>query len=108
MFVYNPAQPEFCENDYSSALYLRIDDQDGLLLTGDLEKDGVQNLIHAGIPGLVSLLKLPHHGSRSSATDHLIDLLDPTYCFVSAGYQNRYYLPARYMVDYLEEKCIPL
>ncbi|NOY13775.1 MAG: MBL fold metallo-hydrolase [Deltaproteobacteria bacterium] len=95
------------KNDSSLVLYLP-DPLGGLLLTGDLEKKGVGRLLAAGLPGPVSLLKLPHHGSRHSDTEHLIDRLQPQSCLVSAGYQNRYGLPARQLVNYLKQQCIPL
>ena len=89
-------------------MHLTCDNHDSLLLTGDLEKQGVLNLLSAGLPGPVSLLKLPHHGSKFSATDRLIDRFSPKHCLVSAGYQNRHHLPARQVVDYLQKKNIPL
>lgn len=108
LLVFNGDAPGLRENDLSLALYLRIGEEDGFLLTGDLEKAGVTSLIKAGIPGPVSLLKLPHHGSRYSLTDRLIDQLHPVVAMVSVGYQNRYHLPARDVVEHLEKKGIPL
>ena len=89
-------------------MHLTCDSHDSLLLTGDLEEQGVLNLLAVGLPGPVSLLKLPHHGSKFSATDHLIDQFDPKCCLVSVGYQNRYHLPARQVVNYLQNRNIPL
>mgnify|MGYP001336777759 CR=1 FL=1 len=95
------------KNDSSLVLYLATADG-GLLLTGDLEKRGVNRLLRSGLPGPVSLLKLPHHGSRHSATEKLIDALRPDVCVVSAGYQNRYRFPANQLLDYLHLVQIPL
>jgi len=38
----------------------------------------------------------------------LVELLAPKICLASAGFQNRYHLPAQTLVDFLEEKEIPL
>jgi len=80
----------------------------GLLLTGDLEAEGVEALLASGFEGPVNLLKLPHHGSRHSQTDKLVKLLKPEICLVSAGYQNPYRLPARELVEYLRKQGLPL
>ncbi len=106
--IFSGVTPESTKNDSSVVIHLGSENDEGLLLTGDLEEQGVLNLLASGLPGPVSLLKLPHHGSKFSATDLLIDQLDPDLCLVSVGYQNRYHLPARQVVDYLQQKNIPL
>ncbi|MEA3362818.1 MAG: MBL fold metallo-hydrolase, partial [Thermodesulfobacteriota bacterium] len=106
--IFNGTTPDSSRNDSSLIMYLTCDSHDSLLLTGDLEKQGVLNLLAAGLPGPVSLLKLPHHGSRFSATDRLIDQLNPQSCLVSVGYQNRHHLPAKQVVEYLQRRNIPL
>ncbi|MEA3543585.1 MAG: ComEC/Rec2 family competence protein, partial [Thermodesulfobacteriota bacterium] len=106
--LFNGTTPDSNRNDSSLVMYLRHDSHESLLLTGDLEEEGVLRLLAAGLPGAVSLLKLPHHGSKFSATDRLIDQLQPECSLVSAGYQNRYHFPARQVVDYLKEKGIAL
>jgi competence protein ComEC len=108
MLVHHSANSEFSENDSSVSLYLNVGVGDGLLLTGDLEKEGVLSLLEAGIPGPVSLLKLPHHGSRYSMIDKLIDQLKPQYSLASVGYQNRYRLPAREVVELLDQRGVDL
>ena len=94
-------------NDSSLVLYLQ-DAGNGLLLTGDLEYDGVGALLAAGLPGPVSLLKLPHHGSRHSGSKRLLTQLLPRYCLVSAGYKNRYRLPAKSLTDFIVDSEIAL
>lgn len=106
--VHRSDVPGFSVNDSSLALYLRVADNDGLLLTGDLEKAGVSALLQAGLPGPVTLLKLPHHGSRHSMTDRLVEQLNPQYALASVGYQNRYHLPAKDVVATLVKRGIPL
>ncbi|NOQ51964.1 MAG: DNA internalization-related competence protein ComEC/Rec2 [Desulfuromonadaceae bacterium] len=95
------------ENDVSLVLYLE-EPAGGFLLTGDLERQGVKRLIAAGVPGPVAFLKLPHHGSRHSGTEMLLDLLQPQACLVSAGYRNRYRFPAQELVNSLQERNLPL
>ena len=106
--IFNGRTAESSKNDSSLVMLLNIADGDGLLLTGDLGQEGVHKLLKKGVPGSVSLLKLPHHGSRFSATDLLIDQLQPQNCLVSVGYQNRYHFPASQVIGYLQKRHIPL
>ncbi|MDX2494076.1 MAG: DNA internalization-related competence protein ComEC/Rec2 [Desulfuromusa sp.] len=108
LHIFNGTAPGMSDNDSSLVMYLKYGKENSLLLTGDLEEQGVLKLLAAGLPGPVTLLKLPHHGSRFSATDRLIDQLNPQSCLVSVGYQNRHHLPAKQVVDYLQRENIPL
>jgi competence protein ComEC len=96
------------DNDASVVLYYPVVSGHGLLLTGDLEAQGVTALMKTQLPGPVTILKLPHHGSRYSFTDGLVNMLQPQLSLVSAGYQNSYRQPARQVVEFLNEKGIPL
>jgi len=97
--IWVPDQQTGSTNDHSLAIYERFGD-DGLLLTGDLEDRGVRNLLSA-LPEQqpVSLLKLPHHGSRYSAPDELIKATAPRLALVSAGYRNSYHLPSKEVLE---------
>jgi competence protein ComEC len=106
--VYNGDSAGCSDNNASLVLYLDSKIAGGLLLTGDLEALGVEKLLDAGVPGPVSLLKLPHHGSRFSSVGKLLDQLSPELCLVSSGYQNRYHLPAESVVETLVDRGIPL
>ncbi|MBE0502499.1 MAG: DNA internalization-related competence protein ComEC/Rec2 [Desulfuromonadales bacterium] len=108
LFIFRPTVTDSKdENDQSLAIYIRSKTQ-GALLTGDLAKKGVQNLLANPPPGPVTLLKLPHHGSQRSVPAPLIDLLQPRIAFVSAGYKNRFNFPNLSIVTHLENKGIPL
>jgi competence protein ComEC len=95
------------ENNRSVVLHWQ-DAEDGLLLTGDLETEGVDALLASGFSGPASLLKLPHHGSRHSQPEKLVEVLQPELCLASAGFRNRYRLPSQKVVDYLQKKGLPL
>ncbi len=94
-------------NDQSLVIYAG-QGQDGVLLTADLEERGVGALLLHPLPGPVSLLKLPHHGSARSRTEQLAEALTPAAAFVSAGRHNVYRLPAQSVVEGLARQNIPL
>ena len=80
---------------------------DAVLLTGDIEKDGVAALLHSSPPP-ANLLKLPHHGSRNSSPAELLDLFQPKAVFASVGRGNVYHFPHPEVVAALDRRRIPL
>ncbi len=86
------------KNNHSLCTYLPTD-AGGILLTGDLEATGVDSLLESVLPGMVSLLKAPHHGSRHSSPERILAELQPEIVMVSAGYQNSYHFPSQELLD---------
>jgi competence protein ComEC len=105
--VYNPGRRENSLNDNSLVLYARLLDE-GVLLTGDMEETGVSGFLAADPPQPVTLLKLPHHGSRKSSPELLLERFEPALAFVSAGAGNPYHLPNQSVIDDLGQREIPL
>lgn len=64
------------------------------LLTGDAEAPVEAMLEQRGVLGPVDLLKVGHHGSRSSTTPEFLDLVDPSVALISVGADNEYGHPA--------------
>jgi len=81
---------------------------DGVLLTADLGKNGLQQLLAAEIPGRVSLLKLPHHGSRHAESEAYLDRIRPSVAFVSSGHDNPYGFPHQQVIEACNSRHIPL
>ena len=86
------------KNDQSLVVYAR-DNNQGVLLCADLEKHGVNQLLHAPPPGPVDVIKLPHHASRHSAPTQLLDTLQPKWVIATVGYRNRYHFPHTEALD---------
>jgi competence protein ComEC len=71
-----------------------------ILLAGDIEEEIDPTLIRRGLPQ-VDLLKVAHHGSRTSSTPDFLAAVRPRVAVVSAGKGNPYGHPAPETIDRL-------
>ena len=55
----------------------------------------------------VDILKLSHHGSKSSSSEEFLKMLSPKISLISAGVNNRYHHPSKEVVSRLDELGIP-
>ncbi len=82
------------ENDRSMVLRVRHGDVT-FLLTGDVEEAGEENLD----PGEVTVMKAPHHGSRTSSSEALLDKAKPRFVVFCVGKHNRFGFPSPEVVE---------
>ena len=78
-----------------------------VLLTGDLPADEEARLVARELSPSAPLLMAPHHGSRSSSSEALLDAVGAKAAFAQAGYHNRFHHPdativARYAARAIE------
>ncbi len=72
-----------------------------LLLAGDVEEEIDQRLLALSLPHL-ALLKVAHHGSRTSSTEAFLRTVTPAVAVISAGRSNPYGHPSPATVARLE------
>ena len=77
-----------------------------VLLTGDLEAEG-EILLAAERPR-ADVLKVPHHGSRTSSTDELLVAVRPRLAVASLGADNRFGFPHAEVIDRYARGGVPL
>ena len=73
-----------------------------ILLTGDLEAADEQRLLRQGRVPKVDVLKVAHHGSKSSTTDRYLRAVSPRLAVISAGRHNRFGHPHPSVVERLQ------
>jgi competence protein ComEC len=79
------------EGRNDSARVLRIDfGLASVLLASDVEAAGEQALLASGAPLAATVLKVPHHGSRTSSSPALLTAVRPSLAVVSVGARNPY------------------
>ena len=64
------------------------------LLTGDIGSSTEGSLVVRGAVGRAELLKVAHHGSRTSTTPGFVDAVRPRVALLSCGRENRFGHPA--------------
>ncbi len=80
-----------------------------VLLTGDLEARGERQLLEAGLPARpVDVLKVAHHGSRTSTGSAFLGAVAPRLALISAGPANPYGHPSPTVVARLAARGIPI
>lgn len=74
-----------------------------ILFTGDLEKEGEKILLSSKLRGPIDLLKVGHHGSRTSTQKAWVERLKPDVSIISVGKRNRYGHPHQDTISTLTE-----
>ena len=76
-------------NDYSIAARV-VHGGNSFLFTGDMEKAAEEQLVVRGIDLYADVLKVAHHGSRTSSTRSLLENVGGDYAVISVGSPNQY------------------
>ncbi|MGH9905149.1 MAG: ComEC/Rec2 family competence protein, partial [Pyrinomonadaceae bacterium] len=72
------------ENNQSLVLQLRFGDR-AVLMTGDVEKESEASLLSSEVDLRSDVVKVPHHGSRTSSTDRFVAATKPAFAIFSVG-----------------------
>jgi len=64
--------------------------QESFLLTSDLERRVERRILNDGAPMRSDVLKVAHHGSRTSSTEAFVAEVQPQYAVISVGLDNSY------------------
>lgn len=95
--VLSPPGQLFCgtESDINNnSLVIKLDcGQFSLLLTGDMEREGEEDLLASGIKLGCDVIKAGHHGSSNASSGELLDEVKPNVCIISVGKKNRFRHP---------------
>jgi competence protein ComEC len=74
------------------------------LLSGDIERQIEAELVEEGLLRQTDVLKVPHHGSKTSSTAAFLDLARPTFAVISDGFENSYGHPGAGVLQRFEER----
>ena len=92
-------------NEASLVFRLRLDDF-AVLFTGDIGPEAEDDLLRAPSSLHCTVLKVAHHGSRSSSSEDFLEAASPSCALIGAGYENRFHLPSRETLNRLRKQGI--
>jgi competence protein ComEC len=86
----NLAGQEVSDVNNSSIVAKLVYNDFEVLLTGDIEKSVEKKLIDSGLDLRADVLKVPHHGSKSSSTEEFLKAVNSILNVIQAGKDNKY------------------
>ncbi|MBQ7792506.1 MAG: MBL fold metallo-hydrolase, partial [Clostridia bacterium] len=92
------------DNDYSGVLHLTYGEK-SFLFMGDATTDVENDLRSKGTIPHADVLKVGHHGSKTSTSKNFLNAVNPTYAIITTG-ENDYGHPTKKVLDLLNAKRI--
>ena len=93
------------ENDNSTVIYYPIQGKKFLFM-GDAGVDVEKNLVSKYNLENITILKVGHHGSKTSTSEEFIAEIKPQYAIISVGRNNRYNHPSKEVIDTLNKQKV--
>jgi len=108
--VLGPPEPYLDNRDHNeNSIVLQLTyGQTSFLMTGDAEEDAEEALVSEYGQSLnATVLKAGHHGSSSSTSGALLDVVRPRAVIISSAYDSQYGHPTEAVLNRLAEREIP-
>ncbi len=94
-------------NNYSVSIVLEHGSKK-FVFTGDAEEEAEEDILDSGIDISADVLKVGHHGSKTSSIEDFVDAVDPKYALISCGENNDYGHPHAQTMNTLRTRGIKL
>ena len=89
------------ENDNSSVVYMKFNNHKFLFM-GDASVTTEKEIMNKYNLPDIDVLKVGHHGSKTSSSKEFINVINPKYSIISVGKNNRYGHPNKEILNNLE------
>lgn len=96
--LWPPAGSAQSTNNDSMVLRIQYGER-SILLTGDIEQATERELIASSPQLRTDIVKVPHHGSKTSSTDAFVAATKPQFAIISVGRSSRFGHPHKEVVD---------
>ncbi|MEW6601236.1 MAG: DNA internalization-related competence protein ComEC/Rec2, partial [Nitrospirota bacterium] len=105
---YNEFNAGSSSEDYAvrnnDSLILKLESEGvSLLFSGDIEQEAEENILHLGSLLKSDVIKVPHHGGRTSSYEQFILAVRPEVAVVSTGRGNSYGHPHKETIERYEK-----
>jgi competence protein ComEC len=85
-------------NNDSIVLRIQLGER-SILLTGDIEQAAERSLVASQQPLRADVVKVPHHGSKTSSTENFVFAIQPQFAIISVGRHSRFGHPHKEVVE---------
>jgi len=108
-FLHPPKPPWYDDpsraNNHSLVIKLTYKDI-SMLFTGDIYREAERELINTAANLKSTILKVPHHGSKTSSSLEFINQVQPQIAIFSLGFKNIFHLPSKKVIKrYQDQGC---
>ena len=93
------------ENDNSNVIYTELDGYKFMFM-GDAGVEKEKDILNKYNISVIDVLKIGHHGSKTSSSKEFITKIKPKYSIISVGKNNRYGHPNKETLDNLKDSKI--
>ena len=93
------------ENDNSNIIYTELNDYKFMFM-GDASSTTEEEILSKYNLPNIDILKVGHHGSKTSSSKEFINEINPKYSIISVGKNNRYGHPSKEALESLKESKI--
>ncbi len=97
-----PGDPDLKSDSNDQSLVVRAEVEGfRMLFTGDIEANAEREMLRRNAPIRADLLKVPHHGSRTSSGESFLQAVSPRIAVITAGFRNPFHHPSADVVERL-------
>lgn len=108
-FILSPLKEEYDSKNNGSIVMLANMAGLSWLFTGDLEYDGELDMISEyPLLSKIDILKVGHHGSKTSTSAEFVDVMKPKIAIISAGVNNLYKHPSEEVLNVLNDNNVKI
>ena len=93
------------ENDNSNVIYIELNNYKFMFM-GDAGVDKEKDILERYNISNIDVLKVGHHGSKTSSSKSFINKINPKYSIISVGKNNRYGHPNKEVLNNLDHSKI--
>ena len=93
------------ENDNSNVIYMVLNNYKFLFM-GDASTTTEKEIVKEYDLAKIDILKVGHHGSKTSSSKEFIDTINPKYSIISVGKNNKFGHPNKEVLDNLDKSKI--
>ena len=93
------------ENDNSNVIYTELNGYKFMFM-GDASTTTEKEILNHYNLSNIAVLKVGHHGSKTSSSKEFIDKINPKYSIISVGKNNRYGHPNKEVLNVLKDSKI--